>query len=125
MDAVKREEVKIGILDGFIVAEMANKLIAKSLKVSRTINGNNGYGVVLSNEFVRLESDFRSFIASRRKQIASFTANMTEKLYVCCFFALLPLLKISAVQVYYHHRFLFLIARVQKRFPIRCHINLY
>ena len=83
MDAVKDGDVKIGLLDGFTVAGIAEKLAAKHLKVTDTINSNNGYGIVLSNEFVRLESDFRSFIASRQNLIASFTANMTEKLYVC------------------------------------------
>ena len=61
---------------------MQARIKASSLKVKELIHANTGYGVVLSNEFVRLESDFRSYIASNKARIASFTANMTNKLQV-------------------------------------------
>ena len=83
LNAVKSKEVEIALLDGFTVAGMSKEIAAKKLKISGIINSNNGYGVVLSNEFVRMEQEFRSFIASRQEMIASFKANMTEKLQVC------------------------------------------
>ena len=82
LTAVQNGEVDISLLDAFTAIEMQSIITAKSLKVKEVINANTGYGVVLSNDFVRLESDFRSYIASSQGLIASFTANITSKLSV-------------------------------------------
>ena len=82
LQAVHKKEVDIALLDAFTAASLQSKIVGYSLKVKKMINANTGYGVVLSREFVRLESDFRSFIASNQDKISSFTSNMTEKLHV-------------------------------------------
>ena len=82
LTAVKNKEVDISLLDAFTAIDMQDDIAAKSLKVKEVIKANTGYGVVLSNELVRLESDFRSYIASTQGLISSFTANMTSKLNV-------------------------------------------
>jgi len=82
LTALKTQEVDISLLDAFTAIEMQDVIAAKSLKVKEVIKANTGYGVVLSNELVRLESDFRSYIASNQGLISSFTANMTSKLNI-------------------------------------------
>ena len=82
LNAVKDEEVAIALLDAFTVAALAEELVSKSLKVTKLIDANTGYGIVLSHEFVRMESDFRSYISSQSNKISAFRTNMTDKLYV-------------------------------------------
>lgn len=82
LEAVKSSEVDISLMDAFTATSLQSKIAKNSLKVKDVINANTGYGVVLSNEFVRLESDFRSYITSNKALISSFTANMTNQLQV-------------------------------------------
>ena len=82
LEALRTKEVNIALLDAFTAAGLQTRLTAKSLKVKKIIHANAGYGIVVSKEFVRLERDFRSYIASNQGQIASFTSNMTAELNV-------------------------------------------
>lgn len=82
LSAVNRKEVDIGLLDAFAATSLQKKIARSSLKVKAVINANTGFGVVLSNELVRLEGDFRSYIASNKALISGFIANMTKQLNV-------------------------------------------
>ncbi len=78
LDALKSKQVNIALIDAFAAATLQEKLKSDSLKVSQIISANTGYGVVLSNDFVRLENDFRSFVASNQDLISSFISNMSN-----------------------------------------------
>eukprot|EP00795_Rhopilema_esculentum_P012024 gene12024-2609_t len=82
LEALRKKEVDIALLDAFTAAGLQKRLTAKGLKVKKIINANAGYGIVVSKEFVRLERDFRSYIASNQGKIASFTSNMTAELEI-------------------------------------------
>ena len=91
LTALKNGEVDISLLDAFTAIEMQSIIASKSLKVKEVIKANTGYGIVLSNDLVRLESDFRSYVASSQGLIASFSANMTSKLNVSSFSSIVPI----------------------------------
>ncbi len=72
----------VALLDAFAAAAWNDRIHGMELKVKELISGNSGYGIVLSNEMVRLEDDCRSHVSSKQQMISSFVANMTSRIEV-------------------------------------------
>ena len=86
LSALQSGEVDAALLDAFVAASHQKTLDAKHLKVKKFIDANSGYGLVLSGEMVRLESDFRSQVIASQDFVSQFVANMTAKLQVIIFY---------------------------------------
>ncbi|XP_057314364.1 uncharacterized protein LOC130655615 [Hydractinia symbiolongicarpus] len=72
IDAVSRQEVEIGLIDAVTTKGYEKRLSDMNVKIYKILDLNSGYGVVLSGEFKRVETDVRSFVSSNQAEISLF-----------------------------------------------------
>ena len=72
MDAVESGEVEIGLIDASFALGYETLMEEKSLRIYKVLDYKAGYGMVLSGDAAKLESDVRSYTTSNQAYISRF-----------------------------------------------------
>ena len=82
MNAVASQRVEIGIVDAISTQGYEKEIEEKSISIYKILDFNSGYGVVLSGEFARVETDMRSFVTANQAKITKFVEDQVGTLTV-------------------------------------------
>ena len=72
MEAVASGVVEIGLIDSSAALGYEEEMESMSLRISKVLQYNTGFGVVLSGDAKRLKADIESFVSSNQAKITSF-----------------------------------------------------
>ena len=84
MNAVASQTVEIGLVDAISTQGYEQEIEEKSLSIYKILDMNTGFGVILSGEFTRVETDMRSFVTANQAKISKFVEEKVGILTVSC-----------------------------------------
>ena len=66
------------LIDSLVAADMADKLSARKLKIAKLIPEPAGWGIILSGELLRMETEIRSYVKFSQDMIKNMVENATD-----------------------------------------------
>ena len=76
LQALRSREAKVALLDLMTIGTYQNKLGSMGLRLQEIIKTTSSYGMVLSGELVRLQTEISSYISSENKKITNLVKNL-------------------------------------------------
>lgn len=85
IEALEKKEVNGVLVDSLVAANMAKKLVDKKMKISKIIPEKAGWGIILSDDILKLEEEIRSYENNHAEEMKKLVQNRTKGLSVRAF----------------------------------------